>query len=457
MTQEYRQSPMAYFRSLTALKKLFWLYFLLWIFEGALRKWVFPGFSAELLLVRDPIALFIIFEGMRTGKWPARWTALTALLFAGLISLCLVQVVVGDNSWVAAAYGLRSYLLPFPTAFVMGENLNKEDLRRFGVFTLWLLAPMTLLEVAQYLAPTGSVLNTGAYRGASQIASAGSHLRSSGTFSFVTGPSSFGPLAAAFLLFAIVDEGFTKRWLIWVAAASLILSIPVVGSRTLVFELAGTLGCATIAAFSGVKQFFKMLRIAVPLAVVTLLVSLLPVFSQASSTLVQRFSEASTSEGTISNTVKSRSFGSVLDALESVDFSTNPGGIGMGKGANAVTKLETGEARFAAGEDELSREIIELGPLPGLSFALLRYTLAIFVIVKALQKARGHEPFALLMLPIVAPGLFLAPLEQPTGQGILVICMAFTIAALSENPVILRRPARSKSIPHNVRYREAVR
>ncbi len=38
------------------LKKLFWAYFLLLIFEGALRKWILPQFSAPLLLVRDPIA-----------------------------------------------------------------------------------------------------------------------------------------------------------------------------------------------------------------------------------------------------------------------------------------------------------------------------------------------------------------------------------------------------------------
>ena len=39
------------------LKKLFWAYFLLLIFEGALRKWVMPQLSAPLLLIRDPLAL----------------------------------------------------------------------------------------------------------------------------------------------------------------------------------------------------------------------------------------------------------------------------------------------------------------------------------------------------------------------------------------------------------------
>src|SRR5688500_14652822 len=42
------------------LKKGIWLYFLLLIFEGALRKWVVPALSNPLLVVRDPLALWLI-------------------------------------------------------------------------------------------------------------------------------------------------------------------------------------------------------------------------------------------------------------------------------------------------------------------------------------------------------------------------------------------------------------
>ncbi len=115
------------------LKKLFWLYFLLLIFEGALRKWVLPGLSAPLLLVRDPVAMLIIVEAYRKNKWPERWSVVIGVLTCALVGLCVLQVTLGDNSWIAAVYGLRSYLLPFPVAFIMGENLDAEDLRKFGV------------------------------------------------------------------------------------------------------------------------------------------------------------------------------------------------------------------------------------------------------------------------------------------------------------------------------------
>ena len=59
------QNPRLYRNKMPFLKKLFWAYFLLLIFEGALRKWILPQLSAPLLLVRDPIALLIIIEASR--------------------------------------------------------------------------------------------------------------------------------------------------------------------------------------------------------------------------------------------------------------------------------------------------------------------------------------------------------------------------------------------------------
>ena len=87
-------------------------------------------------------------------------------------------MTVGENSWIAAAYGLRSYLLPFPVAFIMGENLDADDLRKFGACHFVALLPLTALEVAQYLAPQGSMLNAGAYKGAEQIYYVGEHVQS---------------------------------------------------------------------------------------------------------------------------------------------------------------------------------------------------------------------------------------------------------------------------------------
>ena len=415
---------------MTALKKLFWLYFLLLIFEGALRKWVLPGFSAPLLLVRDPVAALIIIEAYRTNKWPQRWSAVIGLLACALLSLCVWQMILGNNSWIAAVYGLRSYLLPFPVAFIMGENLDADDLRKFGAATLLLMLPLAVLEAAQYLAPQGSILNAGAYKGAEQIYYVEEHVRASGTFSFVAGPTFYNAIVAALLFYGLMNRKFAKKWLLWAALFALVLSVPVVGSRTLVAELAGVAICAGIAATFGVSQFIKVVKIVIPLVAVYFLVSLLPVFSAASESLQARSSNAYGSEGGMRHAMVERTSGTIIDALVKADYSSHALGIGMGRGAAAVSALTTGSVRFVAGEYEFVRELVELGPVPGIVFSLFRFLLALSLTFSAFRCAQRREPLALLLVTPLFATLCFATLEQPTDQGFMVICVAFTIAAI---------------------------
>lgn len=417
------------------LKKLFWLYFLLLIFEGALRKWVLPGLSAPLLLVRDPVAMLIIAEAYRKNKWPQRWSTVTGILTISIVGLCALQLTLGDNSWIAALYGLRSYLLPFPVAFIMGENLDAEDLRKFGAALLWILLPMAVLEAAQYLAPYGSILNAGAYKGAAQIYYSGEHVRASGTFSFVTGPTYYNAIVAAFLFYGLMMEKLARKWLLWAAASALVLSVPVIGSRTLVAELVGVAACAGIAAMFGVSQFIKAVKIAFPLLAVYFLVSLLPVFSSASVSLQERNFRAYSSEGGVRRAVEERTSGSIIATIVATDFSKSPIGIGMGRGAGAVTALSTGKAQFLAGEGEINRELTEFGPLPGLAFALFRFLLALNLTISAIKCARRREPLALLLVTALIATLCFVQLEQPTDQGFMVISLAFTIAAIRRSGI----------------------
>ncbi|MGO8759784.1 MAG: hypothetical protein ACLQG3_16825 [Terracidiphilus sp.] len=453
------QGMVGYFRRIPTLKKLFWLYFLLLIFEGALRKWIFPEYSAPLLVVRDPVAVLIILEAYRENKWPERWSVITGILTVGLIGLCAIQVIAGDNPWVAAVYGLRSYLLPFPVAFIMGECLDEEDLRMFGLCTLLLALPETALEIAQYLAPPGSILNVGAYAGGGQIGYIGGHVRASGTFSFVVGPASFGPMAAAFILHGLAREKFAKTWLLWASALAVLVSVPVDGSRTFVVQLAAVVACAGIAAAFGVSQLLKSLKILVPLFLVFVLASYLPVFSESSKSLGQRMQQANAVEGkgSFGQAVEQRTVAPVLLRLADTDFGSNPIGIGMGRGAAAVTKLLQGRTEFTVGENEIDRAIRELGPLPGLAFTLFRLGLALTVLGKAIQRARKGEPLALLLSPLVFYAVVISILEQPTDQGFMVVLLAFSLAALNPSRIAVRQARASRRFEQPLRYSHPAR
>ncbi len=427
------------------LKKLFWAYFLLLIFEGALRKWVMPGLSAPLLLIRDPLGLLILIEAFRTYKWPDKWSGVSGFLAVAVLSLCAVQLIVLSNPWAAALYGVRSYLLAFPVAFVMGENLTAEDLRKFGLWTLWILLPMTALEVAQYIAPPSSFLNKAAYEGGSQLYYVEAHSRASGTFSFVAGPTNYVPLAAAFILFGLLNERIAKKWLLWAATGAAILSIPMIGARTVVFELAGVIACTGVAALLGASQLTKVFKIAAPVIAVVFLVSLLPIFSRASLSFETRYTEANQIEGGgARQAVASRAFVPLQYQLENADYTKNPVGIGMGRGAAAISKLMTGEVSFVAGEGELGRVMTELGPIPGVTFMLFRLMLAVVLLAQALAAARKQEPLALLLAPLMVTSVVFSVCEQPTEQGFMVIGIAFTLAALKlSKPQTLGTPSRN--------------
>jgi len=416
------------------LKKLFWVYFLLLVFEGALRKWIVPQLSGPLLIVRDPIALLIIWEAYRTHKWPKEWSAVVGILSATVLALCLLQLVVLDVPWFIPLYGLRSYLLPFPVAFIMGTNLDEEDLRKFGNCTLWLLLPLTALEIAQYLAPSNSFLNVGAYRGTEQLSYALGHVRASATFSYVVGPMSYVPLAAAFIFYGMANPRFAKKWLLTAAAVALVLSIPIIGSRTLVFLLTAIIACLGLAAFFGVSQFVKSLQMVAALLVVSALVARLPVFADATDTMIERFSQASGAEGTTENSILLRIVHPITGTVEDSIGRNNWLGLGVGLGANAVSTLLTGKQIFTVGEDEFARVINEFGAPVGIAFMLFRGLLAVVIVSKALARVREHQPLPWLLVPLTFWTLVFGVLEQPTEQGFMVISVAFSLAALRLAP-----------------------
>ena len=432
-----------YFKQLPRLKKLFWIYFLLLIFEGALRKWVVPQLSAPLLVIRDPIAILIIWEAYRTQKFPQRWMLFVTSLTVLFVGIFAIQIVIGGNPFIAGVYGLRSYLLPFPALFIMGENLDYDDLRELGRCTLWILLPMTLLEIAQYVAPPGSFLNAGAYEGAAQITYIGDHLRSSGTFSFAIGVVHFCTLAAAFILYGLVSSGFARTWMLWAGASAIILSVPTTGARTLLAQLGLMVVFVGVGAAMGLSQFGKLFRVIVPVVIAFFLVSQLSVFSDAMKSMTDRITGANTSEGgDAQSALIYRAIGPAFDTLAEEFGSGNWLGIGIGRTSSAMESLY-GQSSWT--DNELEREFVEMGPIVGIAYLFIKIGLAVTLFGQALARARDQQPMALLMLPLALSILFFGNPEQPTIQGFLVIGAALSIAAAkvslpTAQPIVTRSP-----------------
>ena len=69
---------------------LYWCYIILLLFEGALRKWITPGLSNPLLIIRDPFAIAIYAISLQIGIFPRNKYANQLFILAiacGLVSL----------------------------------------------------------------------------------------------------------------------------------------------------------------------------------------------------------------------------------------------------------------------------------------------------------------------------------------------------------------------------------
>jgi len=188
------------------------------------------------------------------------------------------------------------------------------------------------------------------------------------------------------------------------------------------------------------------------------MVSLLPFFSEASANMKLRFTQAERSErATAGQALETRTFGMMMDRIEQTDFASNPFGIGMGRGAAAISQLLEGRTQFVAGEAEFDRNLAELGPFACLAFTLFRVVLAAMIAAAAYARARENsDPLALLLVPSVIATLLFGVLEQPTEQGFMVLFLAFSLAAIrvagvAAEPMHFRRDADLEWAPGTVR------
>ncbi|MEL6721102.1 MAG: hypothetical protein AAFP82_20545, partial [Bacteroidota bacterium] len=164
-----------------------WIYLILLLFEGALRKWFLPSLATPLLVVRDPVAIGIIFLAIyhRLVYWNIY---LIITLLIGLFSLSL-SLLVGHGNIYVSLYGLRPILLHFPFAFVIASVFDRTDVEKVGKFLLWLTPFMTFLIALQFYSPQSAWVNRGI---GGDIAGAGfsgamGYFRPPGTFSFTNG------------------------------------------------------------------------------------------------------------------------------------------------------------------------------------------------------------------------------------------------------------------------------
>ncbi len=436
------------------IRRLIWAYFWLLLFEGVLRKWVVPSLSTPLLVVRAPIVIAIYALAIQARVFPlTRWVLCCLLLaFLGLFA----GLYVLQDAPIVALFGFQADFLHLPLIFIIPRVFDMQDVRKVGFWTLVMCIPMAVLMALQFKANPTALINAGAGGDATQLAATNGHIRPAGLFTFITGPSSFFPLAVAFLLSGIFASLNYPRWLLIASTLALIVGAGVSSSRGLVSAVVVVLVCALVAGIvfrsfliSG-RTIMRAVSVVASLAVIGMLVSHLDVFSEGLATFGSRIQIASGGEANTGG-FTGRILTSFAEPFELLG-STPALGNGLGLGTNAGSALvNTGKVKYMLAETEWDRVILESGPVLGLAYLLLRVVLLVWLGWMSARLARQGNVLPFLLLASCAPLLIQGQFGQPTELGFAVFGSGLALAAMHVFPSYQNKTADVSPTENNPR------
>ena len=401
--------------------------YLLAIFEGAIRKYIAPQFGQYIFFIRDPFLLYAYVLATRFALWPGNrgffalslWMCVAGVLLffmqAGVFGVDNIRLLLG-------VYGWRAYFFYVPLAFLMGAQFRRADLLLFARVTLLLALPIAMLVLAQFASAPNAPINVGvAEETALQFKSVGitvDRIRTTGTFTSPAGQQQF--IASAFaLLLAMLLLPRKQSGVVFfaVTACGVLTCLALSGSRGAMLHCA-IVGLAAISlALVSKNAALKAKAVFLPLGLVVAGVILYPiVFPEGFATFMSRWNAAAGVEGGDSGIL-------VRSVLGMVDFVRLIGdvpvlGYGIGYGGNASIILNAEVDGIKPGwlvEADLSRQMVDLGPIFGLGYIAFRMALVVWLGITVLKATRrSADPLPVMLYAFAGVTIFAG---QITGNG----------------------------------------
>lgn len=417
-------------------RRLIWLYFWLLIFEGALRKWILPQFSTPLLVIRDPVLLLLYAVALQRGRFPKNGFVIATVVLgilafaATLMGLASKEI---QSTLFVTLYGLRANFLHLPLIFLIGEVFNRRDVESLGKWCLLLAPAMAVLVFLQYESSPDAWVNVGAGTGeGGQIGVAVGgvdKIRPPGVFSYNTGLTSYVTLVAAFVFYHFIKTKVYAGWLGITAAGSLAAIAAFSVSRSSVASLLIVAATVLVAALLRPEFIKSAVRIVLIALAVGLAASRWASVREGVSILQSRVEGA---EGIKTGLVQRF----LNDQVQPFEFAADVPllGLGLGKGTNAGAGLLTGGDReFLLAETEWSRLVLEMGPVLGFAYILLRLAIALYLVHLAVQRTREGDVLPLLLTAGCFLPLVQGQFGQPTALGFAVFGGGLCLAAATKS------------------------
>jgi hypothetical protein len=421
---------------------LIWLYIILWLIEGGLRRWFLPGMATPLLLIRDPLVIIIYFVAFTKNIFP-----LNGFFYSGIVLALLTfanAFIFGHKNLEVALYGVSCDFLHVPLIFIMTRTLRKKDLIAMAKVAMWLVIPYTILLVAQFYAPQDAWVNRGvggSLEGAGYEGGALGHFRPPGTFSFITGPSELYPLfTACWFILAIACK--IPPWQMILSGTAILVAVPVSISRSLFLSVAIVTITGVCALFASKRvPIGTILKVFLALLFVVVICIQLPAYKEGMAAFENRWDSATTNSGGFQEAIVDRVLDGLFGSFREVKFS----GLGTGFSTNVGQKILTQDVGFGASEAEWGRLLFDNGFILGFSLIIYRVALCGLILWSAYKAWQRRSPESLIFASAAFLLLLNGQWGQATSLGAAIIAGGLTLAAANQEPEKLKKIALTKN------------
>lgn len=402
-------------------QKLVWIIFTVFlaiIFEGVLRKWIFPGYQQYFFFVRDPFVILAYFYAFHANLVPKQGAIFYLVISFTLMitAFSFVQTLYSHLPWWIIAYSWRTHFLMLPLALLIGSFVTQNDLKNLFRFTLRLTPIYAVLVYFQSISVQDHWINAGRMGLFKPLSATEGLVRTEGFFTSSVGNALFVGLLFAILLVAWLKDDWAdlvsqKERVIFTILSTVILVLS--GQRT-TFVLVGLIVVAGLfaALALGRSMLIKFLRPAIIFLSLALL--LLFTFPQHRAAIQNRFSTTSSS-GVAGLDLVERTVGDLSSFYKEFAEKIPAMGLGIGYSSNAAYVYNVTVIDIIS-EGEWGRHIIELGPFFGFLVIIFRVFMTIYLLFLSLNVCIKHKDLVpLLFFTVLAPFLLYG---QLTGNGI---------------------------------------
>lgn len=432
------------------------------LFEGAIRKWILPQGQELVYFLKD---VFLVGAYLKFYFAPDPEIRAYRLRIPGALIFLLCTIVSFSalnpniNSLLLSAYGIKIYFFYVPMAFMMPYlfKSEKEMVQQLSWYTL-LAIPICLLGFLQWKSDTFSMLNTfasGMGESGATTFGFGDHARITGTFSYLTGHTTFVIFFATFCLVLLSLEQTRWKWLYSAITLPMLAANALMGgSRASLITIGFVTTGFAFASFAGrIGSSKNFLRI--------LIFGAIAVVGGISYMFTDAWASWSTRYQISGDNLKTRVVDHPLTALGKALSDGGMTGYGIGTAHPATDairrklRMEATRDKTPVYDNELGQILVELGAIGFLAWYSLRLILVWLAWTSYLRSPPGTiRALSLAGVLITGPFLLMSVVYNHTANFFIFGLAGFALIPLLE-PTVQRRFARSRSVrsPHAISSR----